>query len=233
LRFLIFCWWVVVLPGAWAVEPRPTLEQLCKTHPTDKCAFKHGYTDFYETLFAPLRGKPARLLEIGVDQGHSLRLWEAYFSEAKIFALDIEPKTQFDGPRVATMVADQGSREDLAKALGRFGGGFDVVIDDGGHRMDQQQISFAVLFPALKKGGIYILEDVHTSFPAHYQGYGVDAGGGNSTYAMIDRFLRTGQIRSRYLRSAESRFLSENIAQCTYWFRPGPLHSSAFICRRK
>jgi hypothetical protein len=229
LRALLL--WAAFVPAAAAQEAK-SLAELCQVHRTDKCAAGHGYVEFYEDLFRPLRGRARRILEIGVAGGESLRLWRDYFPGAQVFGLDIYDKKEHDSARITTMVADQAKREDLAAAIRRFGGDFDIVIDDGGHRMDQQQISFAVLFPALQKGGLYVIEDVHTSFPSLHPGYGVFPGGGNSTYAMIDRFVRTGKISSRYLSRDESRFLSENISYCAYFFRPTPQHSDIFICRR-
>jgi hypothetical protein len=213
--------------------PAPTLVELCKQHPTDKCPHHHNYVAFYEALFSPLRKQKLRLLEIGVLDGHSLRLWEAYFSSAQIFGLDIESKSQHDTLRIKTFVADQGKREDLAKALAATGSGFDIILDDGGHKMNQQQISFATLFPALKSGALYILEDVHTSFPHLYPGYGVGPGGENSTYAMIDRFVRTGEIRSKYLTNAENHYLSSHISHCMYFWRSTRVHSDFLACWKK
>src|SRR4030095_6844468 len=196
----------------------PTLAELCKQHPTDKCPgdHNHNYVAIYEGLFSPLRTQKLRLLEIGVLDGHSLRLWEAYFPSAQIFGLDIESKTPHDTRRIKTFVADQGKREDLEKVLAATGTAFDIVLDDGGHRMDLQQISFATLFPALKNGALYILEDVHTSFPDRHPGFGVEPGGENSTYAMIDRFVRTGTIQSKYLTVTEHDYLSNTISHCLY-----------------
>lgn len=217
-----------------AQAPNPaTLVELCQRHPTDKCPFHHNYVVLYDMLFGPLRNRPLRFLEIGVAQGHSVRLWEAYFPAAQIYGLDIEDKSRHDTPRIKTVVADQGKREDLARALAVAGREFDIVLDDGGHRMDQQQISLAVLFPALKSGGMYVLEDIHTSFPGLYPGYGVEPDGENSTYAMIDRLVRTGKIRSKYLSDAESDYLSENISHCMYFWRSTSVHSDFLACWKK
>jgi hypothetical protein len=216
-----------------ANAPGPTLVELCKKHPTDKCPADHNYVAIYELLFSPLRNQKLRILEIGVLHGHSMRLWEAYFPSAQIYGLDIESKTQHDSKRVKTLIADQGNRQELAKALAVTGKDFDLVLDDGGHRMDQQQISFAVLFPTLKKGALYILEDVHTSFPHVIQGYGVDPDGQNSTYAMIDRFVKSGRIRSKYMTDAEANYLSENISHCFYFWRSSRNHSDFLACWKK
>ena len=215
-------------------DPQPaTLAQLCPRHPTDKCRSDHNYVEIYDTLFAPLKSKTLRLLEIGVLEGHSLRLWEDYFPAARIFGIDIVDSTKHDAGRVKTLVADQGKREDLAKVIATTGGAFDIVLDDGGHRMDQQQISFGVLFPAVKSGGLYIIEDIHTSFPELYLDYGVEADGKNSTYALIDRFVRTQRIDSKYLTVAENDYLSENISYCAYFLRLNGRHSDFFACWKR
>jgi hypothetical protein len=236
VRFSIFITIATALAfiAALTLNPSaPTLVELCKRHPTDKCPRHHNYVAFYEALFSPLRTQKLRLLEIGVLDGHSLRLWEAYFPSAQIFGLDIESKSQHDTSRIKTFVADQGKREDFAKVLAATGTGFDIVLDDGGYRMDQQQISFATLFPALKNGALYVLEDVHTSFPDLYRGYGVEPGGENSTYAMIDRFVRTGTIRSKYLTVAENDYLSNHISHCLYFWRSNRVHSDFLACWKK
>ncbi len=211
----------------------PTLTELCKKHPSDKCPFHHNYVVIYEMLFSPLRRRDIRLLEIGVLDGDSMRLWEAYFPSAQIFGLDIASKTQHDSRRVKTLVADQGKREDLTKAIAATGGNFDVVLDDGGHTMAQQQISFGTLFPAIKSGALYIIEDIHSSFPHLWPGFGVERDGANSTYTMIDRFVRTGRVESEYLTAAENNYLSENISHCMYFFRSTKRHSDFFACWKK
>jgi predicted O-methyltransferase YrrM len=210
-----------------------TLAQLCEQYRTDKCPDHHNYVEIYDTLFTPFRNKNLRILEIGVFRGMSMRLWEAYFPAAQIYGLDIESKSQYDSRRVKTLVADQGKRTDLARVLATTGGDFDLILDDGGHRMDQQQISFGTLFPTLKSGGLYIIEDIHTSFPELYPGFGVEPDGQNSTYAMIDRFVRKGKIGSKYLTEAENDYLSKNISHCAYFLRSNPFHSDMFACWKK
>lgn len=212
---------------------RTTLVELCDQYRTDKCPDHHNYVQIYDTLFAPIRDTSLKILEIGVFQGRSMRLWEAYFPVAQIYGLDIESKSHYDSPRVKTLVADQGKRDDLARVLATTGRDFDLILDDGGHRMDQQQLSFGILFPTLKGGGLYIIEDVHTSFAEKYPGYGVEPDGQNSTYAMIDRFVRTGNIRSKYLTQAESDYLTQNMSHCAYFLRSNRFHSDLFACWKK
>lgn len=220
-------------PVTGATPQRKSLADLCQQFRTDKCPVHHNYVEIYETLFSPFRDEPIRLLEIGVFEGESMRLWEAYFPAAQIFGLDIEDKSQYDSARVRTLVADQGNRADLAVVLERTGGDFDLILDDGGHQMEQQQISLGVLFPTLKSGGLYIIEDVHTSFPDLYAGFGVEPDGQNSTYAMIDRFVRSGSMRSKYLSEPEADYLDKNISYCAYYLRQNGRHSDLFACWKR
>ena len=216
-----------------AEGPAPTLAELCQTHPTDKCPSFHNYVEIYDGLFAPLRASTRKLLEIGVQRGYSMRLWEAYFPSAQIVGLDIRPTPQVDTARITTMVADQGKREDLQAVLKKFGADFDIIIDDGGHYMEHQQVSLATLFPALRSGGLYIIEDLHTSFPNRYPKFDVKPDGSNSTYAMLDRLIRTGEVTSPYMTAAERAYLKQNIAQCGFVFRNNERMSAFLVCRKK
>jgi hypothetical protein len=47
---------------------------------------------------------------------------------------------------------------------------FDVVIDDGGHSMDHQNISLRTLLPAVRDNGLYVIEDLLTSYHPAYGG---------------------------------------------------------------
>jgi hypothetical protein len=213
--------------------PGATLAELCERHRTDKSRLLHNYVELYELLFAPWKNEPIRFLEIGVATGSSLRVWEGYFPAAQIFGVDVVDKSRYDSPRVRTLIADQAERADLARVIASTGGEFDVVLDDGGHCMHQQQISLGSLFPALKSGGLYIIEDVHTSFPEMHPGFGVHADGRNSTYVLIERFLRTGELCSAYLSAAENEYLRANIAHCFHSVRRNRMPSHFFACWKK
>jgi hypothetical protein len=221
--------------GSFEESGPPTLLELCRQFPTDKCPPWHNYVEIYETLFGRMRNAVIRFLEIGVFRGDSVRLWEAYFPNARIYGLDIdESTTKYKSARINILIGDQGNRADLAKVLYATGRELDVVIDDGGHAMNMQQISLGVLFPAIKSGGLYIVEDVHTSFPELYPGFGVEPPDGrNSTYALIDRFVRTGRFTSQYLTDAENEYLTKNVSYCAYYLRQDILHSDFFACWKR
>jgi hypothetical protein len=227
---------VIALAAAGACRPTVRageLSRLADEFGTDKGPAGHGFTQFYEGFFAPLRDRPIKFFEIGVDQGYSLRLWEKYFSRAEIFGADILDKSGFDRPRVKTFIADQADRGALAEAVRKYGPSFDVILDDGGHTMYQQQISFGFLFRCVEPGGLYIIEDVHTSLGDRYPDYGAEKDGRNSTLTMLENFIRTGTISSRYMRQSEMAYLGRAIESCALTCRSDGSRSMACIVRKR
>ncbi len=197
---------------------------------TDKGPLHHGYTEIYEYLFSPLRGDSIRILEIGVAEGGSLELWEDYFRKASIFGLDIEDKSDLERPRVVTYVADQADRSALAGFVARHGGEFDVIIDDGGHSMEQQQVSLGFLFQFVKPGGYYVIEDVHSSF---FEQYGVDEEGRNTTFRMLINYFGNAEVTSDYMFETEEGFLEANVEYANLFFRNNEHHSMMCVLKRK
>ena len=123
------------------------------------------YLDVYHRYFDALRGKPIVLLEIGVLEGGSLDLWRRYLGpEATIVGIDINPacRERVDPPNIVHI----GSQADGAFLEGVVAqhGPPDVILDDGSHIAKHQRASFDILFPLLKVGGLYIIEDTHTSY---------------------------------------------------------------------
>ena len=123
----------------------------------------HSYGGAYHALLRPVRYKPAKLLEIGLLSGASILAWRCFFPFATTIGIDIDPKDHMAGDRTRIYLADQGSAADLDRLCAKEGP-FDIIIDDGSHYNHHQIFSFQHLFPHLKDGGIYIIEDVQTSF---------------------------------------------------------------------
>lgn len=129
------------------------------------------YFDVYETHFARFRGKEIHILEIGVSQGGSLQMWKNYFGpEAKIYGIDINPKCKdLEEENIKIFIGSQSDREFLRKVKAELPK-LDILIDDGGHSMKQQIVSFQELFDHVKTDGVYLCEDLHTSYWLEYGG---------------------------------------------------------------
>ena len=128
------------------------------------------YTDSYARLFNHLRGEPIRLLEIGVASGSSLRMWAEFLPRAQITGIDIHAARRREAAdRIDIHIGDQ-TDADFVAAVAAQAGPFDIVIDDGGHTMYQQQTSLQLLWPHVAPGGFYAIEDLHTAYHPHHGG---------------------------------------------------------------
>ena len=137
---------------------------ICELHKTDKHCGEFPHSKVYDWLFAPLRDKPIRLLEIGVNKGGSQRVWEEYFSKAELFAIDIRSECKkYQTKRTKIDKVDQSSESELLSYIKLSGGNFDIIIDDGSHMTGHQITSFKTLWPFVRSKGIYIIEDIQTS----------------------------------------------------------------------
>lgn len=163
----------------------PSLIELAIKHGTDKHGPAkigtdggtipgHKYCGHYDHHFRPFRHREnITVLEIGVGGyddptkgGESLRMWKEYFSKAQIVSLDYYDKAPLQEDRIRIY---QGSQDDpkLLQRIYEDHGGFDLIIDDGSHCNEHVIASFKILFPLLKMGGIYAIEDLQTSYWKH------------------------------------------------------------------
>lgn len=127
------------------------------------------YFDIYHRSLARFRGQPITFLEIGVQNGGSARMWRDYFGpEATIIGVDIDPRCkELESEGLEIWIGDQAKPEFWQEFSARHPQ-IDVVLDDGGHTMAQQIVTFEALFKTVKNGGVYLCEDTHTSyFPSH------------------------------------------------------------------
>jgi hypothetical protein len=134
--------------------------------------WKH-YFEIYDRHFSHLRGTDVHLVEIGVAHGGSLKMWKHYFGpRARIFGIDFEPRCkQFEEAQIEIFIGAQDDRQFLKSLRGMIPR-IDILIDDGGHMMNQQTSTFEELFPSISAHGIYLCEDLHTSYwPAYGGGY--------------------------------------------------------------
>lgn len=136
----------------------------------------HHYFKVYDRHFAKFVGKKPKVLEIGVSFGGSIEMWDDYFGEGcEIYGVDIDPKCKElfnDKDNVTIFIGDQSDKNFWQEIKSQVSY-FDIIIDDGGHTMKQQITSFECLFDYVSEDGVYLVEDVHTSYwPSHGGGLG-------------------------------------------------------------
>lgn len=145
------------------------------------------YEKVYEPLFYPIRDNDLTLLELGWGEwdpvrkdhsnpdngGRSARAWSDFFPNAQILSIDIAPKNFLDAESYPNVeLYDETDQTDpiaLNKIHDRHGD-FDIVIDDASHVSSKTIGSFKIIWPWVKPGGLYIIEDLHSSYHSYYFG---------------------------------------------------------------
>ena len=132
-----------------------TLQYIASLYGTDKVA--HNYCGVYERYFEPLRHRPIRLMEFGVDKGASIRTWLEYFPCATVVGCDCVDCADVGSVRYSFfrgMITDP--------AVWAQVGMCDIIIDDNGHRGDEAIAAIKLGLPHVNPGGLFIVEDTHT-----------------------------------------------------------------------
>ena len=129
------------------------------------------YFDIYDRHFARFRNKAPVVVEFGVSQGGSLKMWKEYFGPGtQLVGVDInEGCKRFEEDGVRIVIGDQSDRSflrDFAKTLPPI----DILIEDGGHTMEQQIVTFEEMFDHVAPTGVYLCEDLHTSYWRYWGG---------------------------------------------------------------
>jgi len=126
--------------------------------------WKH-YFEIYDRHFSRFRGTDVHVVEFGVYQGGSLQMWKFYFGpKCKIFGIDINPECKrAEEEQIEVLIGDQEDRQFLKSLRDRIPR-VDILIDDGGHTMKQQIHTYEELFPHIDANGVYLCEDLHTSY---------------------------------------------------------------------
>lgn len=165
---------------AHAVRPADPQRDLPATNPLESY-FRNNdgrlihkwmhYFEIYHRHFARFQGKSCVVVEFGVSHGGSLQMWRDYFGpDARIYGIDIDPECKkLEEPGTRIFIGDQADRAFLAEIAQEIGV-IDILIEDGGHRMDQQIATFEVMYPKMSKRGVFLIEDLHTSYWPEYGG---------------------------------------------------------------
>ena len=130
---------------------------------------RHCYVGLYESILERFRHTASLVVEIGVLSGASLYMWREFFTKATIIGVDTNPQCKAIQNPYARILVEIGdaSNPDMA---GRLPDGVDIIIDDGGHILEPTINSFRYLYPKLRGGGLYIVEDVQ-DFEAWKSGF--------------------------------------------------------------
>jgi hypothetical protein len=146
-------------------------------HENKKCLIHkwHHYFEIYHHHFKRFIDTTPNILEVGVSEGGSLEMWDYYFDgKCNIYGIDINKNClsvleKLNKPNIQIEIGDQSDRGFWKNYL-KDKPKFDIVIEDGGHTMIQQIVTFEELYDHVDENGVYLCEDVHTSYWLRHQG---------------------------------------------------------------
>jgi hypothetical protein len=187
---------------------------------TDKHSNAHGYTFHYEKYFSHLKDEPIKLLELGIHTGGSLLMWEKYFTTAEIYGVDIadliKNKERFSD-RVHILIEDIMKDDSVDRILGATGA-LDIVVDDCGHTAVQQKRNFQKFFPYLKENGIYVIEDLYTSYwPMYGGGYREPGSAIEYLKGLIDHLFHEVYKKNNHTKGWQNADQSRIHEPITWW----------------
>lgn len=143
-----------------------TLDSICEKNSADKCAKWHGYASTYEKYFGHLRDEPIKLLEIGTQFGLGLKSFAEYFHRGEMYGVDISMDFKTDDAHIHLFQGDQSNRHFWAQFIPEVQ--FEIIIDDAGHHASAQKVCFEAMWPRVKPGFWYAIEDVFTWFDRNW-----------------------------------------------------------------
>lgn len=187
------------------------LNDLAKKYGTDKENSMHGYIKDYERVFKDIRQDYKAILEIGVREGFSHKMWYEYFPNSMIYGVDnytdkASTNTEsVENDRIKIFVGDQEDEKFLNET---FKNDLELIIYDGGHRMSHQQNSLGIMFPKLKSGCYYIIEDLHTSKSEKYCDYKDPK---STTLNFLKNIRNVSENDSFYIKGDSLKYIKDNV----------------------
>lgn len=190
----------------------PHLNDLAIKYKSDKSTSvgnSHAYTLVYDMLFRLGRHSASNILEIGlciggpendgdinrtITDAPSINMWKEYFQNAHIYGFDISDFSHLQDERFTFVRGDCGIRTDLQQ-VPKLGVEFDVIIDDASHASFHQFLTMSELWPSLKSGGLYIVEDLDWQ-PVQYE---ASLPATPKFGPFFQHFAETGQLPSKPL----------------------------------
>ena len=194
-----------------------TLNEIATELGTDKASFGHNYVEKYEKFLSEYIDSDIKIFEIGIDKGYSIKMWKEYFTKAHIYAIDIIDKREMQEDRVTVLLGSQNDEKFLEETSAAHGP-FDIVIDDGSHINEDMIISFNTLFPLLKPGGWYIVEDLHACYWPWVQ-KNLDSNFTNIVKQLLDHVNASGKTgsASRHNDKIDAVFNQNLMGRMEWW----------------
>ena len=169
----------------------------------------HGYAKIYENLFKPKKSEHLKILEIGSFYGNASAALFFYFKNSIIYSADINPDMyKYKGSRLKNFFADTSSRGSINENILEKNIEFDIVIEDASHMLKDQIISLFMIFPKIKKGGIFIVEEI--DFPEKREDMRIDQFKPDLK-TILKKVISKEDFKSDYIQDKEKDYFLKNV----------------------
>jgi hypothetical protein len=192
---------------------KKSLHQIGIETGTDKAGY-HNFCQLYDNHLNKFRNSEIKLLEVGILKQSSIKMWREYFQLGTIHGIDIE-KINPTIQNVTYHKVDTDNCDELIN-FSKSESNWDIIIDDGGHTMRQQQNALKILWPHLKSGGVFVMEDLHTSFmtKARYNNENVP-----TTFDLIKSFQEKKQFNSKFMDEFSCKNILNELENVIIWWK--------------
>ena len=166
----------------------------------------HDYLRQYEIFLKELIKKEFTLVELGCYRGSSLRMWKEYFKKVNVIGVDLNQNLShaLQAENIGYICSDA-TAEDLPEKILNLCKPDSImcILDDCSHAWGDQRRSFEMLFPLVKSGGYYIIEDLECGSIGAYPAYPPEVLDSQPFYEYM-------HDRSKILRWGPDRYPEEN-----------------------
>src|SRR5262249_45962354 len=148
---------------------------------------------------------------VAFTEAPSLQMWRRLFPLATLIGFDNQTFSNVAIRNCTIIQGDQENRADLARIPPQAKAGIELIFDDASHASHHQQISLRALFPHLRCGGFYIIEDLNCDLPE------CEAAGALRTFEVLQGYRARGIVESPFMTDEEPRYLADNIERIHYF----------------
>ena len=174
-----------------------------------------GYADCFHENLNELKNKKLDILEIGLAKGGGIASLYFYFPNSNLIGVDNNPfRILYKSNRIRNIYVDTSSKKILQNLTSHLNQKFDIILDDCGHRLIDQILCFSENFKNLKKGGIYIVEDLN--FPEIHQMYNPTNEAVNLK-TILKKINIDEEILTKFMNKNEIEYIKDNTESIKFY----------------
>ena len=176
---------------------------------------EHGYEDAYQENLKDIKNRNIDILEIGSAKGNGVASLYFYFPNSNLIAIDNNPfRIQYKSRRLRSIYTDISSKKIMQNLSKHLNQKFDLIIEDCSHKLIDQIICFAENFKNLKRGGLYVVEDLN--FPEIHEKFNPT----NETInlkTILKKIQTNEKISSKFLNKEELEIIRNDIESISFY----------------